>query len=105
MRAHAGHAHMLRSAGERQVPQPDDAMLRGAAPAAGQRHSGRGQQQGGPDHAGCRVQRPATGEWTRTTNDNIVSAVSFDGRQGGPTLSYNARVRVFFKSFVDCLFY
>lgn len=60
LRTHAGHAHMLRSVGERQVPQPDDAVLRGTTPVTGQRYDGR--QQSGPDHvaAGDGVQRPTT---------------------------------------------
>jgi len=59
LRAHVGHAHMLRGAGERQVSQPDDAVLRGTSSAAGQRHDGR-RQQGGPNHPGRGLQRPAT---------------------------------------------
>jgi len=58
LRAHVGHSHMLRGAGERQVSQPDDAVLRGTSSAAGQQHGGR-RQQGGPNHPGRGVQRPA----------------------------------------------
>jgi len=58
LRAHVGHAHMLRGAGERQVSQPDDAVLRGTSSAACQRHGGR-RQQSGPNHPGRGVQRPA----------------------------------------------
>jgi len=59
LRPHLGHAHMLRGARECQVSQPDDAVLRGTSSAAGQRHGGR-RQQGGPNHSGRGVQRPAT---------------------------------------------
>lgn len=69
MRAHVGHADMLRGARERQVPEPDDAVLRGTASAARQRD--RRGQQGGPDYAGDSVQRQTSRE---SDDKNLVRA-------------------------------